>query len=218
MAVVLCSYSYRQTAIPVDLLLTDFENLSVAHSAAEAKKINKNTSSTALFKQKAQAQVKALYNQSQSKSRLLLMMASPDDYARNKIDFTKINLGRDKILDEKMQEANAMFFHDLDTYQHTINNVIDSIYKTPNPAAAADAVLNEYNKQVSWLKKKTPDFYQDAVKYCQQKKYNDALANQNTNHPYYIQLLEMQATIIDRMLIVNTQIEAGNGFAAALIN
>src|SRR6188768_3297475 len=93
-AVTLSAYSYVETTIPFDLLLTDFENLSVAHSAAEAKKINKNTSSTALFKQKAQAQVKELYNQSQSKSRLLLMMALPDDYARNKIDFTKINLGR----------------------------------------------------------------------------------------------------------------------------
>jgi hypothetical protein len=117
-----------------------------------------------------------------------------------------------------MKDADALFFHDLDTYQRAINSVIDSIYKTPNPATAADAVLNEYNKQISWLKNKTPDFYQDAIRYCQQKKYNDVLANHNADHPYFIQLLEMQAVIIDRMIIVSGQVEAANGFAAALIN
>ena len=50
-----------------------------------------------------------------------------------------------------------------------------------------------------------------------QKKYNDALANHNTGHPYYIQLLEMQAVIIDRMMMVSGQVEAANGFAAALL-
>jgi|GEM_PF-5337832 len=216
-AVILSAYSYVQTGIPVDNLLADFENLSVAHSAADAKKINKNTAATTLFRQKAQAQIKELYNQSQSKSGLLLMMALPDEYDRNQIDFTKLNLERDKVLDGKMKDADAMFFHDYDTYQRTINNVIDSIYKTPDPSAAADAVLNAYNKQLSWLQKRTPDFYQDAIRYCQQKKYNDALANHNTGHPYYIQLLEMQAVIIDRMMMVSGQVEAGNGFAAALL-
>ena len=217
-AVILSAYSYVQTGVPVDNLLADFENLTVAHSAADAKKINKNTAPTTLFNQKAQAQIKELYNQSQSKSGLLLMMALPDDYATNQIDFSKLNLERDKVLDGKMKDADASFFSDLDTYRRTINNVIDSIYKTPDPSTAPDAVLNGYNKQISWLQKKTPGFYQDAIKYCLQKKYNDVLVNHNTDHPYYIQLLEMQAVIIDRMIIVSDQVEAANGFAAALLN
>lgn len=213
---ILSTYGYLQPVIPVDLLLTDFNNLSVANSAIDAKKINKNISTTALFRQKAQEQIKALYNQSQSKSGLLLMMALPDQYARNQIDFNKLKLSRDKVLDEKMKDANAMFFYYLDNALRAVNNIVDSIYKTQNPSAGADAVLAEYNRQTLMLKKQTLTVFQDPIKYCQQKKYNEVLANRNADNPYYIQLLEIQATIIDRMLLVNTQVEAGNDFVAAI--
>lgn len=206
------------TAVPVDMLLADFNNLFVAITAMEAKKINKNTSPTTLFKQKAQAQVKELYTQSQSKSRLLLMMALPDEYDRNQIDFNKLNLSRDKVLDDKMKDANTMFFYYLDNTRRAVNRVIDSIYTSPNPSNGADAVLAEYNRQTTMLKKQTLAVYQDPIKYCQQKKYNEVLTNRSANHSYYIQLLEMQAIIIDRMLVVSAQVEAGNSYATSFSN
>ncbi|MFT3680208.1 MAG: hypothetical protein QM791_08030 [Ferruginibacter sp.] len=183
---------------------------AVPATIAEAKQMaaaGKNAA-TALFEKEIKQQIAILYTQSDHKSRILSMLAGKVDEDGRYYDFSKINTAEDPILKTAQEDANTAFFASLDDYQRRINSRLDSVWKMSNPTGQAEQAIKIYREEL-------PVFIniirQQQVKLQQlikTKGYAKVLITQDSKHPYYIQLLETRALMLDRLSLLNKQAES----------
>jgi hypothetical protein len=163
------------------------------------------------------AQINALANESNHKSRLLSMLAERYDNEGQRIDFSKVTINKDKELDNKLKEANEVYFYELDNFQRAVGLVLDSVRNKNEPAMIrAQHELEIMQKHLPVFIKKLRRLISQVTTYMDKKGYHAVLVNHQAGHPYYIQLLEVRGLLLSRLRDLNKMAEGASQMAATI--
>jgi hypothetical protein len=166
-----------------------------------------NNTACQQFRIEIKKQLALLAQQSYHKSRLLSMLAGKFDDESQRIDFSKTTIARDKTVQAAIDKANTSFFSSMDDYTRSVNNKMDSAYKQSKGMELAKQQLEIYRTALPSLINTVKKSMAGIQKLLDDKGYNKQLIEQNTAHPYYIQLLEVRGLFFDRLLKLTEQIE-----------
>lgn len=172
---------------------------------------------TEQYEGEIQEQVNLLVERSGHKSGLLSSLSKKYERDNEKYDFSKIQIARDKQLEEKIHYINTDFFSIIDSYNRSVNARLDSLRKKENSTILnAEKELQVQREELIQLIKKERVVITRMNDILISRGYNAVLDKGDASHPYYIQLLEIRGLMFDRMLKLNQMVHGANFGAATL--
>ncbi|MGC4102082.1 hypothetical protein [Ferruginibacter sp.] len=221
-AVLVCNCLQAQQSNSVDTAFTSyFDRLpGVLTSAEEAWKLYtpKNSKpATKQYEAEIMVQLNILADHSDRKSYILSWYTDRLEKESKQYRHTDAKVQKDPVLEKAVKEAITDYFSMLDNYLRTVNYSIDTLFKKYTGRTLAEKELQLYQKELPQLYSKTKAIFSKVHQMMRSKGYNTVLQQGNTQHPYYIQLLEARGQLLDKLRELNKQADAANATAAQLV-
>jgi hypothetical protein len=144
-------------------------------------------------------ELSVLADQSNHRSRLVSMLSGRYDEESVKYDFTKVVVGRDKQLETTMNTINLSVTSIWRDHLRTVNSRMDSASKQYKGVAFASKELEIYRQETPLLINDVKKLLTELDKLMNEKGYNKVLLEHDASHPYYVQILEARAIMLDRL-------------------
>ncbi|GAB2821646.1 hypothetical protein GCM10027043_23040 [Ferruginibacter profundus] len=146
------------------------------------------------------------------------MIADKYSEESSRYDFSKVKIEKDAALEAALTKMNAAFFSEKDNYLGLVNAASDSAYQQLHGQALAAQLLSIYRQQLPVWIAGTKEQFIAINNLIISKGYAKVLADNNTSHPYFIQLLELKGLMLDRLLMFSRMVEGANQLVASLID
>jgi hypothetical protein len=168
------------------------------------------------YKTILQADIDKLADAANHNSRLLSMISGRYDRESITVDFSKVSTSKDPKLQQAVNEMNASFFRISDDLSRTFSG--DTSLKHLVGLDIARKQLEMYRKELPTYIEKVKNILLQLDKLMNEKGYNKVLAEKNTTHPYYIQILEARGVVLDKITMLVNQIDAAQFSAASYVD